>query len=59
MEPDTIKMHCSNCQPSNWVQIPREKIVIMLDLKRDEWLFEAQCHLCGKDIINTRGTRFL
>lgn len=23
-------------------------------VQRDEWVFESVCHLCGKDILNTR-----
>jgi hypothetical protein len=54
MEPDTIKLHCSNCEPSRWIQLPKEKVIIMLDLKSDQWIFEAECHLCGNDILNAR-----
>ena len=54
MEPDTIKLHCSNCKPSGWRQFPREKVVVMLDLESCLWVFEAKCHVCSLDIVNTR-----
>lgn len=53
--PDTIRLHCSNHDPSKWIQVPREKVVIMLDLEKNQWIFESVCHLCGADILNTRG----
>ena len=55
MEPDEIKMHCSGCEPSRWIVLPRSKVLVRLNLDKDQYEYEAKCHLCGKDIFNSRG----
>lgn len=51
MEPDTIKLLCSNC---DWIKLPRNKVAVMLNLEKDQYEFEATCHLCCGDIFNSR-----
>lgn len=56
MEPNKYILHCSNCKPSKWVEIKKEafSLIIILDLKTDEWVFIANCPVCDKKIENRR-----
>lgn len=54
MEPNEIKLYCSHCDPSRWIVLPRDKVVIRLNLDQNQYEFEATCHICGGDIFNAR-----
>ena len=54
MELNQIRLHCSNCEPSAWVNRPRNKVVINLSLEKDEYEFFANCPRCLHPIYNTR-----
>ena len=54
MEVNKYILHCSKCDPSTWVEVYSEKVVITVDLKTDEYVFKTICPKCGKPIMNKR-----
>ncbi len=54
MEVNWITLHCSNCEPSGWIDFEREDVNIFLDLKSDEYTFTAECPQCKYQIVNKR-----
>ena len=54
MEFNWITLHCSNCEPSDWIDFERDNVIIYLDLKTDEYIFVAKCPYCGNQIRNKR-----
>ncbi len=49
-------MYCFNCGKDEPVshEIEADKVIVTIDLVRDQYVFEAYCPGCGEDIINTR-----
>jgi hypothetical protein len=49
-----INLHCSTCEPSQFVLLKRDEVEVTLDLNQDQHEFRATCDKCGGSIYNTR-----
>ena len=54
MNVESYNLHCSNCEPSNWVKIPADEVKVDVDLRTDEYIFTARCNVCWGLIHNKR-----
>jgi hypothetical protein len=54
IKPDKIQLHCTICDPPDWILYDTQEVEILLDLKNDDYVFYATCSECGGSIVNTR-----
>lgn len=54
MEPDSITLYCPHHKDGQWVEVTRKEVVIRLNLRTGQWVFEANCPVCQESIINQR-----
>ena len=54
MKVDKLVLYCSSCDPSRWVGLSYDEVLITLDLRRDEYVFNAICPFCKNPIENSR-----
>jgi hypothetical protein len=54
MKVNYYKLYCSRCLPSAFVEVRAEDVIIVVDLKTDEFVFNSHCPKCKNEIINKR-----
>lgn len=60
ISPDVIIMHfsessgCECWKSPGWVNVDISKVLITLDLRKDEYRFETKCDGCCCSVLNTR-----
>lgn len=52
--PKFTRLHCSNCNPSQWVVFESSMVIVQLNLEKDQKEYTANCPYCGNLIKNSR-----
>lgn len=56
VKPNYIRVFCSECKPPhNWPTVTPDRVMIILDLKHDHYIYQTECPHCGHHIHMTRG----
>lgn len=54
MKVDEYHLHCSGCEPSQWILVPAKKVHVTVDLAADSYEFRTTCPYCKNNIRNSR-----
>ena len=55
MKINKYKFYCSSCSKFVDVYSQKQRVIVILDLEKDSYIFKFTCPECGKYTKNSRG----